>query len=118
MITISATQFEALRDRRVQDLIERLITRFRQRFPDQLGHRSDEQLTKLAHIGMERARGYGFRTEAQIRLFIDLMVLHGPRFDVDSRTIWAGDILNDASLSPAEKFARLDEAQTFLEKGA
>lgn len=50
--------------------------------------------------GIERARGYGFTLRGPVRLYLELMLLFGSRFDTDPQYYWCGRILADSDKQP------------------
>lgn len=117
MLTISAEQFESLGTGQRDRSLKTIAARLRQDFPKQTSPLSAPDLQALIELGMKNAAVYGLVTEGQVRFYCGMMLRHGRDFDVDARLPWAGDILEDDRLAPAEKLARLDEVQLFLDRG-
>lgn len=118
MITVQHKQMDALRSAMNDRLIDRLARRLPERFPALKDTLSEDGLRTFVSEGIDHAHGYGLRSEAQLRFFIDLMAIHGRNFDISQDTAWAGLILDDPRLSPQEKLVRLDEVQAILDKEA
>lgn len=116
MLTIRQNQIEVFKADQLEQFVREMIERLRQRFPEQMQGRPDEQLRALVEAGREKAQGHGLESRAQIRFFIDLMVIHGTQFDTSPVTSWAGEILGDDQLSAEEKLRRLDEVQAMFDK--
>jgi hypothetical protein len=53
--------------------------------------------------GLARARGYGFRANSQLELFVDAMIVFGPEFDLSDGHGWRREILA-ADLDAAVKW--------------
>ena len=116
MLTISAEQFDSLGTGQRDRSLKAIAARLRQDFPQQTAPLSEPELQALIELGIKNAAVYGLVTEGQVRVYCGMMLRHGRDFDVDARLPWAGDILEDDRLAPAEKLARLDEVQLFLDR--
>lgn len=116
MLIIKPAQYAALRALQLDGSVQRQIERLRSRHASRLAALSEEQVRKIALTGIERAGEYEFRTEGQVAFYLELMLDFGPDFDVQATTAWAGEILNDDSLTPPQKMTRLDEVRTFVPK--
>jgi hypothetical protein len=55
----------------------------------------DEQMRHAIRLGMARAAERGITYRGPIRLYLELMLLFGSRFDTDPQYPWAGEILKD-----------------------
>lgn len=55
----------------------------------------DAALRSTVQLGMTRAAGYGFDQRGPVRLYLELMLLFGSRFDTDPQYPWASAILSD-----------------------
>ena len=72
---------------------------------DELGERNVRDL--IAH-GCKRVAKYGFKGDADITKYIEVMLLFGDDFDADPRLTWAKTILQQRK-SPAVKIKALYE---------
>jgi hypothetical protein len=60
---------------------------------------SDQELRSHVQSCIERAEGFGLRTEYETSCFLDLSFAFAPDFDQAPATAWAGALLRNASLS-------------------
>lgn len=60
----------------------------------------EEQMRKAIRLGMERAAGYGFDLRGPVRLYLELMLLFGSRFDTDPQYPWATETLTNRDSGP------------------
>jgi hypothetical protein len=73
----------------------------------------DEELEPLALRGLADARKYGVVNEADIRRYIECMVVLGLRFDSDGRFPWAGQTLRRTDLDGEAKMDAIDQYLIF-----
>jgi len=78
----------------------------------------DGNAQALADFGIKRARHYGFETERQITLFVNLMPVLGSRYDENPLTPWAARKLADPTIrEPVHKIDQMtDMAMLHLRK--
>ena len=116
MLTMSQKQFEQLGADQKQRFIAQLMERLRLDLPVQTKPLDDQALRELIEDGSRHAETYGLFSEAHVRVYCAMMLRHGRDFDADPKLPWAGDILNDETLAPRDKVARLDGVQVFLDR--
>lgn len=51
------------------------------------------QVEKMIHLGMRRAEAHGFTRRGPVRLYLELMLRFGCRFDTDAQYPWARSLL-------------------------
>ena len=60
----------------------------------------DAALRSAVQLGMTKAASYGFDQRGPVRLYLELMLLFGSRFDTDPQYPWASEILSDRDGAP------------------
>lgn len=75
-------------EQRLQDYLTSRYPRVGERF-------GAKRVRELITHGIERARKYGFKVEADVANYCDLMFRFGPEFDRSLRSGWARPYLND-----------------------
>jgi len=111
MLRIRPEQMAVFRQVMAERFKERTLTRLRDDFPKHTAEYSDEGLSEIIYLGVERAKQYGIRIEPDISCFIEHMLLCGTEFDTQLK--WAQDILNDDTIAGSEKAYRLEERRLF-----
>lgn len=112
-MVIRKEQEDVLRRSRWEDFENRMFANAREFFPTQAA--DEEEARALVHRGVARAMGYGFVSERDICLFLNLLFSFGP--DADTTKPWAAAILNYSLLpDPAQKAEWLQvSAEAYLE---
>ncbi len=96
-----------------------MLAQFRQRmaghltaaFPDAAGGMTAEALNGLIDDGIAKAAGYGITQEGNVQRFLEYMLAHGPGFDADPETAWAGEVLRMTDVDGSVKMDWIDERQ-------
>jgi hypothetical protein len=78
----------------------------------------EPQLREAIRFGVAAADRHGFTTRGPVRLYLELMLLFGSRFDTDPQYPWAQEILNERDSAPQAQRADVLYRRTlhFLEK--
>ncbi len=83
-----------------------MLEHLRTVFPEACNELGDAGLRREIKRSIEKANQHGFDCERDLALFVDLVFLLGQDFDQDPRMAWAGQILNDLSLT--DNASRMD----------
>lgn len=78
-------------------------------FPEQTEEMRPDELSSVIGVGIERAEGYGITQEGHVQRFLEYMFTHGPNFDTDPATTWAGEILRMTDVDGSVKMDWIDE---------
>lgn len=70
-----------------------------------------ERLRIAIELGMKQAAAYGFDARGPVRLYLELMLLFGCRFDTDPQYPWAAEILGNRDLD-----TQMQRAQRLYER--
>jgi hypothetical protein len=106
MLQIRPEQLAVL-DAAVAGRLERqIIAQLRTFFPFDCATLGAEGVNDVVRLGIERARTWGFSTEADITKYINLMFTFGRDFDIDRRYPSLNAILQQR-IAPDEKMRRL-----------
>jgi hypothetical protein len=106
MLTIRKPQLQAISASRVEVFYERVRYHLAKCFPDECRAIGEATVADLVRHGVERADHYGFKSQREIVLYINLMFVFGPDFDEDTDFPWAAGILNDETLSHSQKIEK------------
>jgi hypothetical protein len=68
----------------------------------------------MIHAGIVKAESYDITDEVDVERFLECMVRFGLDFDNHPQTSWAGQILQDKSLSGTEKMNQIDDYALFV----
>jgi hypothetical protein len=113
MFKIRREQMDVLAQQSLDQFQAAMLRHLRARFPAQTAGRLDPELRAMVHEGIGRAAVYGITLETDVKRYLEWMVVHGPQFDRDPKTAWAGEILRSDDLNGTEKVDRIDEAELF-----
>ena len=94
MLKIRKEQNDELAKIALKRFEDSMVEHLREHFPKPAEISGENALRSAIKKGFEHCRKYGFTTEHQICLYIDLTVMLGGDFDTDPQLPWAGRILN------------------------
>lgn len=114
MLQVAQSQLDEMSRLREQSFAADVARELRTAFAAQVARlRLEQNVERLVGLGIDRARSYGIRDEADIRTYIQCMVLLAPNFDRAESFGWAADILRDAALTGRQKIGRISEHLLF-----
>lgn len=102
MLVVRKSQMEAITEGLQSlppDFEERMIEHLRTVFRDKLSSVNDQDLGDLINSGIMKSELYGFSTERNIALFIDLLVGVSEDFETAEQTRWIRSILDEKQFS-------------------
>lgn len=97
MLTITASQLDGI-------AALGLAAYLRARFPDDLGRCTEPQLLQMVEAARAEAGRFRIEDPADVRSFLDLTVMYGPRFFEES---WAQEVLDLADWDGARRMEAL-----------
>ena len=103
MLTLREDQIKALRGAKAAEFVERAVAFARETLPQRTEELSDEELSRLAETAIEKAVGYGLRSELDYIRYLGLMLTLAIDFDEQEPWRWVRKILEDPTLLPEEK---------------
>jgi len=92
MLIIRQAQITLFQQLALRQFEDRVIAHLQASFPDMLADLGEAGTRALVGDATRHAQQYGFETERDITLFIDLALVLGPQFD---ELPWAAEILHD-----------------------
>jgi hypothetical protein len=108
MLTIRKEQMVVFREPAIHDYVKRTVLYLTERFPEKCDVLGEPKLRETVKYGIQRSASYGITTEADVRRYIELMLMFGPDFDQAPELPWASSILNNKALiNPTTKVNRL-----------
>ena len=75
-----------------------LVPHIREHFPKHAGYLGDDGLIEVIEPGIARAGEYGFESQRDLCLFVDLTIMLGAGFDTDPLLPWAAGVLHDLEI--------------------
>jgi hypothetical protein len=105
MLVIRAAQMRAMEDARLYDWLREFLAA---QYPEEIAGADPDWLHRLLTTAIERARSYGFETQAEIGRYAHVAFLAGPHFD--AAFPWAARTLEDKTLT--NNAARLDRLES------
>jgi hypothetical protein len=82
-----------------------LLKHFGRYYPAECERAGQEQVLELIEYGIERAPTHGYESQREVAFYVNLMLILGCDFDLDPQYPWAGEQLNDFSIT--DPFARI-----------
>jgi len=108
MLIIRKEQEEEFAKIALKQFEESMVVHLNQFFPEECEALGQEGTAEAIRHGLERAGRYGFVTERDLCLYMDVMFAFGRDFDEDPDLPWAKEILSDEALSrPLERIDKL-----------
>lgn len=107
MLRIRSEQMQALSEQLLRKFEDRLVTHLGEVFPKRCAALGDEKVRAMVKDGTQRAQKYGVVAERDVAMYVDLMLVVRPDFDVARETPWAKPIVGDTALSGPQKVTRL-----------
>ncbi|WP_143266809.1 hypothetical protein [Azospirillum oryzae] len=84
-------------------------------FPDLPAQISLDTCKNIVSYAIDKGRIYGFNSEYEICVYIDIMFILGKNFDTDKNKPWAQRILAQTNIPAGDRLSRLLEmALTFV----
>ena len=113
MLTITHAQLRAMRDATRAAFMSRTVAHLRRRFPERTAPVTDARLGAFIQAGIERAMRYEIVGEADVRRYVEYMLIYGARFDTDPNLRWAGRILRRKDIGPTRRMDLIDDYDMF-----
>lgn len=85
MLRIRGEQMQVFNNEADHKFCVKIAAQLKKDHPHKVKDVEDSELNRRIHLGLSRAREQGFKTEANLALFISLMFLIGPTFDEHTR---------------------------------
>lgn len=106
-MTIRQAQLAAFGNVARMSFEQRLQNHLTARYP-RVGERfGAKRVNELIALGIDRARKYGFKVEADVANYCDLMFRFGPEFDRGVRSSWARPHLNNRNEAGSLRMQRI-----------
>jgi hypothetical protein len=107
MLQIRSEQMQSLSEQLLKKFEDRLVAHLHEVFPKRCAALGEEKVRALVKDGTQRAQKYNVVAERDVAMFVDLMMVVRPDFDVARETPWAKVVCNDTALSGPQKVTRL-----------
>jgi hypothetical protein len=120
MLRIRKEQNDELAKVALKRFEDDMVAHVKEFFPRHYEILEEPTIREVIQYGVERGEDYGFTTERDVCLYINLMLLLGSNFDTDVQYPWAGEILNDETITdPVTRIDQLyDTATDYLDRVA
>jgi len=103
MITIRGQQIDDIKQKKVENFIEKANQFLRNNYSDKTDPMTNTQLNGIIENAINRAEKYDIITEQGIISFLEFMFSMSLDYDSNPKTGWTKTILNDHFLSEPEK---------------
>jgi hypothetical protein len=110
MFRLRPEHLKAFREAALDDFTRRAVLHVRECLPEESQACTDEQLRNRARKCVERAADYGFATETEVLLYLDVTLLLHENFDTDPRCEWTLPYLDPEEGAPAVRIEQLLDA--------
>jgi len=120
MLRIRKEEYEELGKISLKRFENSMLEHIREFFPRHYEILGEPTIRKVIQYGVDRAENYGFTTEQDVCLYINLMLMLGGNFDTDVQLPWATAILNNETITDSvTRIDRLyDAAMDYLDRVA
>ena len=108
MLQIRKKQMFIFKKYMLKQYEDRIQKHLHRRFPKKCNVLGERGVRETICDGIQRSETYGVVSESDVQRYIEWMIMLGPRFDMDSKTAWAGEILRNKKLKGFEKMDRID----------
>jgi len=105
-----------LKEKYFQQQIERLNKEFHANI--QSWHVTRPEFDAIVMDGIKRAKQYGIVNQDDSEMFLDCMMMYGPKFDTDPKNSNFSKIFNDTELTGFEKMQKVHDLLVFGNMGA
>lgn len=112
MLIIKKEQMEIFKTLLTQEFENKMLHHLSSVFPEQTIDLDDKELLQLIQTGINKSKKYAIEMESDICRYLESSVLHGWDFDENPNTAWAGEILQDQSISAREKMDKIAQVET------
>lgn len=116
MLRIRQTQVDALAQAQMRNFEQWMLVHLMKFFPQPCQKMGEAKALETIRHGVKRARSYGIRTQRDVCKYIDLMIVFGRDFDLDTRYSWAAEVLGSSSAPSAKVSVLLRTAKEVLGK--
>lgn len=112
MLTIRREQMDVLRESALRAYEDSMVTHLAEFSPALFKTLGTEQLRVAVRQGMAQAARAGFDLQGPVRLYLELMLLFGSRFETDPQYPWAAELLTNQDGEPQMRRAERLYART------
>ena len=110
MITLRSEQIQLFDELAERLFVKRMLEHVQIHFPDEIEQVSESTAKDRVVAQIEKAKSYNILLKPDVCDFISLSWQFGDDFDVQYKTKWAGDILNDTNITDSGlKVAKLND---------
>lgn len=117
MFVLKNQQIEVYKEIALKNFEDKMLNHIKEFFPNHFNMIPEDCIREIIQLGYEKAKGYGFTTQRNVCLYINIMLVVGSNFDVDPMYSWVSTHLVDSGDYPNVRMNRLsDESFKMLEK--
>ncbi|HIJ70408.1 MAG TPA: hypothetical protein HPP87_03490 [Planctomycetes bacterium] len=103
MLKIRKEQYEELAKVALKQFENTMVEHIQAHFPKPAQISGEKAVRTTIQYGFERSKTYGFKTEHEVCLYIDLMIILGSGFDTEPQLPWISQLLKSEDFSNASK---------------
>jgi hypothetical protein len=118
MLHIRNEQMQAFEQVALKRFKDSMVEHIKKNFPKPIELAGEQAVRETVRLGLDRSKAYGLKTEHEICLYVDLMIMLGTGFDTDPQLPWAAATLNDETVSSSVKRVEklYDKAMEYLNR--
>ena len=117
MLVIRKEQMEVLGRYMLKQFEDRMVIHLRSGFREQTKDMPETDLRSMIQTAIDKGKVYNVTTEDDVQRYLEYMMIYGPEFDTDPKTMWAGEILRTEDMDGTEKMELMDEHFDLEEEG-
>jgi hypothetical protein len=84
MLVIRRVQLDAFSQKKKDRFVDRILEHLQSKYPESLENLSRQTIRERIHVGLKKARQYGFASKRDLSVFVSLMFTIAPNFDQQS----------------------------------
>lgn len=116
MLTITPKHIKAFKQDALNNFEDKTYLYLKQFFPKNCEIHGEIKMREIIRYGIKQAELFGFMTEQDVTMFINLTLMLGHHFYKDPQISWASNIFNAETISSSIKIERIyNEAIIYLD---
>lgn len=109
MLVIRKEQMEVFSRYMLKKFEDRMVIHLQSSFSEPTKGMPETDLRSMIQTATDKAKVYNVTTEDDVQRYLEYMMIYGPKFDTDPKTMWARKILRTEDIDGTEKMELMDE---------
>ena len=114
-MVLNKKQLDVFNAHALEKYVSELMDYAKRNFPDYTTDQSDDALRNLVHQAIAKGKLYGFVSQRNVFLLLNVMLSHGANFDFGEKGKWARKVLTDNTIySPDYRIKELVKVSNYV----